>query len=174
MALGIGRGDEVITVPFTFVATGEMIALAGATPVFVDIDPRTWNLDPARLEAAITLRTRAIMPVSLFGQCADFAAINAIAARHRLPVIDDAAQSFGAIGRRRSCSLRHRIDRSFRKSPWRLWGWRGAFPTTTPCQVMPRSRPRQDRAITSAPGWNGPSHAAGWILLAKLEIFDEE
>ena len=94
MALGIGRGDEVITVPFTFVATGEMIGLAGATPVFVDIDPRTWNLDPAQIEAAITPRTRAIMPVSLYGQCADFAAINAVAARHRLPVIDDA----GSVG----------------------------------------------------------------------------
>lgn len=96
MALGVKAGDEVITTPFTFIATGEMIALLGATPVFVDIDPVSYNLDPAKLEAAITPKTRAIMPVSLYGQCADFTAINAIAARHGLPVIEDGAQSFGA------------------------------------------------------------------------------
>lgn len=96
MALGIGPGDEVITTPFTFIATGEMIALLGAKPVFVDIDPVSYNMDPARLEAAITPRTRAIMPVSLYGQCADFDAINAIAAKHGIAVIEDGAQSFGA------------------------------------------------------------------------------
>ena len=96
MALGVGRGDEVITTPFTFIATGEMIALLGATPVFVDIDPISYNLDPALLEAAITPRTKAIMPVSLYGQCADFTAINAIADKHGIAVIEDGAQSFGA------------------------------------------------------------------------------
>ena len=96
MALGIGADDEVITTPFTFIATGEMIALIGAKPVFVDIDPATFNLDPAKIEPAITVRTRAILPVSLYGQCADFDAINAVAERHGLPVIEDAAQSFGA------------------------------------------------------------------------------
>ena len=96
MAYGIGRGDEVITSPFTFIATGEMIALAGAKPVFVDIDARTYNLDPRLLEAAITPRTKAIMPVSLYGQCGDMDGINAIARKHRIPVIEDAAQSFGA------------------------------------------------------------------------------
>ncbi|RQO71614.1 aminotransferase DegT [Aquitalea sp. FJL05] len=96
MALGVGRGDEVITTPFTFIATGEMIALLGATPVFVDIDPISYNIDPALLEAAITPRTRAIMPVSLYGQCADFSAINAIAEQHGIAVIEDGAQSFGA------------------------------------------------------------------------------
>jgi len=106
MALDIGPGDEVITTPFTFIATGEMIALLGAIPVFVDIDPRTYNINPALLEAAITPRTKAIMPVSLYGQCADFDAINAIAARHGLPVIEDGAQSFGASCRgKRSCGL---------------------------------------------------------------------
>ncbi|WP_199153950.1 DegT/DnrJ/EryC1/StrS aminotransferase family protein [Chromobacterium sp. ASV23] len=96
MALGIGAGDEVITTPFTFIATGEMIALLGAKPVFVDIDPVSYNLDPVLLEAAITPATRAIMPVSLYGQAADFDAINAIAAKHGIPVIEDGAQSFGA------------------------------------------------------------------------------
>lgn len=96
MALGIKAGDEVITTPFTFIATGEMIALIGAKPVFVDIDRRTYNLDPALIEAAITPRTRAIMPVSLYGQCAEFDEINTIAAKYRIPVIEDAAQSFGA------------------------------------------------------------------------------
>ena len=106
MGLGIGAGDEVVTTPFTFIATGEMIALLGATPVFVDIDPWTYNIDPAAVEAAITDRTRAIIPVSLYGQCADMDAINAIGARYGVPVIEDGAQSFGALYRgRRSCGL---------------------------------------------------------------------
>lgn len=106
LALGIQADDEVITTPFTFIATGEMIALIGAIPVFVDIDPVTYNIDPALIEAAITPKTKAIMPVSLYGQCADFDAINAIAAKHNLPVIEDAAQSFGATYHgRQSCSL---------------------------------------------------------------------
>ncbi len=96
MALDIRPGDEVITTPFTFAATAEMIVLAGGQPVYVDIEPDTCNLDASLIEAAITPRTRAIMPVSLYGQVADMAAINAIAQRHGLAVIEDAAQSFGA------------------------------------------------------------------------------
>lgn len=97
MALDLQPGDEVITSPFTFAATAEVIVLLGGVPVFVDIEPDTCNIDPRLIEAAITPRTRAIMPVSLYGQVADMDAINAIAARHgHIPVIEDAAQSFGA------------------------------------------------------------------------------
>lgn len=96
MALGVGQGDEVITPAFTYIATAEAAALLSAKPVFVDIDERTYNINPNLIEAAITPKTKAIMAVSLYGQCADFDAINAIAAKHGLPVIEDAAQSFGA------------------------------------------------------------------------------
>lgn len=97
MALDLQPGDEVITSPFTFAATAEVIALLGGVPVFVDVEPDTGLIDAARIEAAITPRTRAVMPVSLYGQVPDMDAINAVAARHGLPVIEDAAQSFGAM-----------------------------------------------------------------------------
>jgi len=96
MALDLKPGDEVVTTPFTFAATAETIVLLGGVPVWVDIEPDTCNIDSSKIEAAITPRTRAIMPVSLYGQCADMDEINAIAARHGLPVIEDAAQSYGA------------------------------------------------------------------------------
>ncbi|HEV7391197.1 MAG TPA: DegT/DnrJ/EryC1/StrS family aminotransferase, partial [Burkholderiales bacterium] len=106
LALDIKAGDEVITTPFTFVATAEMIVLIGAVPVFVDIEPDTCNIDAFKIEAAITSRTRAIMPVSLYGQPADMDEINSIGAKHGLPVIEDAAQSFGALYKeRKSCNL---------------------------------------------------------------------
>lgn len=106
MALDIQPGDEVITTAFTYVATGEVIARIGAVPVFVDIDAKTYNLDPSKIEAAITPKTKAIMPVSLYGQCADFDAINAIAEKYKLPVIEDGAQSFGATYKGgKSCGL---------------------------------------------------------------------
>lgn len=106
MALGVSTGDEVIIPGFTYIATAEAAALLGAKPVYVDIDARTYNLDPQLVERAITPKTRAIMPVSLYGQCADFDAINLIAAKHGIPVVEDAAQSFGASYKgRRSCNL---------------------------------------------------------------------
>lgn len=105
-ALGIGRGDEVITVPFTWISTAEVIGLVGATPVFVDINPATYNINEDLIEPAISTRTRAILPVSLFGQMPDFDRINVIAEKYHLPVIEDAAQSFGAMRRgRRSCGI---------------------------------------------------------------------
>ncbi|MBN9500321.1 MAG: hypothetical protein BGO01_18720 [Armatimonadetes bacterium 55-13] len=94
-AIGIGAGDEVITTAFTFVASTETIVQTGATPVFVDIDPETYCIDPAKIEAAITPKTKAIMPIHLFGQLSDVKAIKAIADRHNLQIIEDAAQAFG-------------------------------------------------------------------------------
>ena len=105
-ALGIGPGDEVITVPFTWISSAEVIGLVGATPVFVDINPVDFNINVDAIERAITERTKAIMPVSLFGQMPDYARINAIAARHGIAVIEDGAQSFGATQNgRRSCGV---------------------------------------------------------------------
>jgi UDP-2-acetamido-2-deoxy-ribo-hexuluronate aminotransferase len=105
-ALGVGPGDEVITVAFTWISTAEVIGLVGAKPVFVDIEPATFNLNLDLVEAAITPRTKALLPVSLFGQMPDYDRLNAIAAKHGLPVIEDGAQSYGATQRgRRSCGV---------------------------------------------------------------------
>jgi UDP-2-acetamido-2-deoxy-ribo-hexuluronate aminotransferase len=181
MALGIGAGDEVITTPFTFIATGEMIALLGAKPVFVDINPRTYNIDPANIEAAITPKTKAIMPVSLYGQCADFDAINAIANNYGLPVIEDAAQSFGATYKsNKSCALSTIGSTSFFPSkPLGAYGDGGALFTNDDnlAKAMReiRAHGQEKRYYHSRIGINGrldTMQAA--ILLAKLERFDWE
>jgi UDP-2-acetamido-2-deoxy-ribo-hexuluronate aminotransferase len=106
MSLGIGPNDEVITTPFTFFATAEVILRLGAVPVFVDIDEHTYNIDPYLIEKAITKRTKAVMPVSLYGQCAEMDEINKVAVRHGLVVVEDGAQSFGATYKgSKSCSV---------------------------------------------------------------------
>ncbi len=106
LALGIGKNDEVITTPLTWISTVEIIELLGAKTVFVDIDPHTYNIDHCLIENAITSKTKAIIPVSLYGQCSDMQVINSIAKKHNLFVIEDAAQSFGALhNKRRSCGL---------------------------------------------------------------------
>jgi UDP-2-acetamido-2-deoxy-ribo-hexuluronate aminotransferase len=181
MALGIGPGDEVITVPFTFFATGEMISLAGATPVFVDIDPSTYNMDPAQLEAAITPRTRAVMPVSLYGQCADFDRINEVACRNGLPVIEDGAQSFGATYKgRRSCGLSMVGSTSFFPSkPLGGYGDGGALFTNDDALAKTMREIRvhgQDRRYHHPRlGLNGRLDSIqAAVLLAKMEVFDEE
>ena len=113
-AYGVGPGDDVVTVANTFIATGEAILLNGARPVFVDVDPRTFTLDPARLERALTPRTKVVLPVHLYGHPADMTAVNAIAARHGLPVLEDAAQAHGAEWRgRRTGALGHAACFSF-------------------------------------------------------------
>ncbi len=181
MALGVKAGDEVITTPFTFIATGEMIALLGAKPVFVDIDPKTCNLNASLLEAAITPKTKAIIPVSLYGQCADYDSINAIAQKHGIPVIEDAAQSFGATYKgRKSCSLTTISCTSFFPSkPLGCYGDGGACFTQDDEMAKRMSQIRlhgQDRRYHHPVlGMNGRLDTLqAAILLAKMEIFDEE
>lgn len=181
MALGIGPGDEVITPGFTYIATAETVALLGAKPVYVDINPRTYNLDPALLEAAITPRTKGIIPVSLYGQCADFDAINAIAAKHGVPVIEDAAQSFGATYRgRRSCNLSTIACASFFPSkPLGCYGDGGAIFTNDNelAKVMREiARHGQDRRYHHIRvGVNSRLDTLqAAILLPKLAVFEEE
>ncbi len=181
MALGIGPGDEVITPGFTYIATAETVALLRAKPVYVDIDPRTYNLDPALLEAAITPRTKAIIPVSLYGQCADFDVINAIAAKHGIPVIEDAAQSFGATYKgRKSCNLTTIACASFFPSkPLGCYGDGGAIFTNDDelAKVMRQiARHGQDRRYHHVRvGVNSRLDTLqAAILLPKLAVLDEE
>ncbi len=181
MALGIKPGDEIITSPFTFIATGEMIALLGAKPVFVDIDPETFNIDPAKIETAITPQTKAILPVSLYGQCADFAAINTIANKHGLAVIEDAAQSLGATSNGRQSGSLSTIGCTsfFPSKPLGAYGDGGACFTDDEqlAKAMKEIRVHgQDRRYHHPRiGINGrldTMQAA--ILLAKLDIFPDE
>lgn len=181
MALGITTRDEVITSPFTFIASSEAIAILSAKPVFVDIDRRTYNLDPKLIEAAITSRTRAIMPIALYGQCADMNEINAIAGARNLPVIEDAAQSFGAIYKGRpSCNLSTIGCTSFFPSkPLGCYGDGGACFTNDDnlASAMRQIRVHgQDRRYHHCRlGFNGRLDTLqAAILLAKLEPFSGE
>lgn len=181
MALGIGPGDEVITPGFTYIATAETVALLGAKPVYVDVDPRTYNLDPLQLAAAITPRTKAIIPVSLYGQCADYDAINAIAAKYGIPVIEDAAQSFGATYKgKRSCNLTTISCTSFFPSkPLGCYGDGGAIFTNDEelAKVMRQiARHGQDRRYHHVRvGVNSRLDTLqAAILLPKLAIFERE
>ena len=181
MALEIGPGDEVITSPFSFVATAEVIALLGATPVFVDIDPSTYNITAATISAAITKRTKAIMPVSLFGQAADFESINQVAASANIPVIEDAAQSFGANYRGQMSGHLSTIGCTsfFPSKPLGGYGDGGAIFTDDPnlaermrqIHVHGQSRRYYSTSIGLA-GRMDTLQAA--ILLAKLRVFPDE
>ena len=181
MALGIGPGDEVITPGFTYIATAETVALLGAKPVYVDVCPNTYNLDPSKLEAAITPRTKAIIPVSLYGQCADFDAINAIAAKHGIPVIEDAAQSFGASYKgKKSCNLTTIACTSFFPSkPLGCYGDGGAIFTNDEelakiiRQIARHGQDKRYHHIRVGVNSRLDTLQAA-ILLPKLEIFAEE
>lgn len=181
MAFGIGPGDEVITPGFTYIATAETVAILGATPVYVDVNPNTYNLDVEQLEAAITPRTKAIIPVSLYGQCADFDAINAIASKYNIPVIEDAAQSFGATYKgRKSCNLTTVACTSFFPSkPLGCYGDGGAIFTNDDelAKVIRQiARHGQDRRYHHIRvGMNSRLDTLqAAILLPKLEILDDE
>tara|TARA_A100001391_G_scaffold125291_1_gene85457 strand:+ start:2897 stop:3991 length:1095 start_codon:yes stop_codon:yes gene_type:complete len=182
MALGLKPGDEVITTPFTFIATAETIALLGAKPVFVDIDPSTCNIDVSQLEDQITDRTKAIMPVSLYGQPSDMDEINAIAARHGdIPVIEDAAQSFGATYKgQKSCNLSTIGCTSFFPSkPLGCYGDGGAIFTNDDtlaqaCREI-RVHGQSKRYHHTRIGVGGRMDTLQCaILLAKLERFEWE
>jgi UDP-2-acetamido-2-deoxy-ribo-hexuluronate aminotransferase len=181
MALGIKPGDEVITTPFTFAATAEMVVLLGARPVYVDVEPDTANIDASKIEAAITPRTRAILPVALYGQPADMDEINAVAARHGIPVVEDAAQSFGATYRnRKSCGLSTIGATSFFPSkPLGCYGDGGAVFTNDGAlaQAMReiRHHGQSGRYHHTRIGINGRLDSLQCaVLLAKLERFEWE
>ena len=181
MALGIGPGDEVITSPFSFFATVETIVLLKATPVFVDIDQKTYNLDPDKLEQAITKKTKAIMPVSLFGQPADLTQINAVAERHGLPVIEDGAQSLGATHKGQpSCGLTTIGCTSFFPSkPLGCYGDGGACFTNDDALAkkmqLARNHGQAERYHHIAIGTNARFNTLqAAILLAKLPLFESE
>jgi UDP-2-acetamido-2-deoxy-ribo-hexuluronate aminotransferase len=181
MALGVKPGDEVITTPFTFVAPAEMVVLLGATPVFVDVEADTANIDAAKIEAAITARTRAILPVSLYGQPADMDEINAIAARHRLPVIEDAAQSFGATYKGRKSGNLSTIGCTsfFPSKPLGCYGDGGAIFTGDDAlaQAMREIRihGQERRYVHTRVGVGGRMDSIQCaVVLAKLTRFDWE
>ncbi len=187
MAVGVGSAgggssaDEVITSPFTFFATGEVITLAGAQPVFVDIEATGYNIDPDKIEAAITPRTKAILPVSLYGQAAEMEAINEIAARHGLAVIEDAAQSFGALYRGAHSGNLSTIGCTsfFPSKPLGCYGDGGACFTNDDAlagaMLELRNHGQSGRYRHTRIGINGRLDTLqAAVLLAKLEVFDEE
>jgi len=181
MALDIGAGDEVITTPFTFIATAEVIAFLGAKSVFVDIEEDSYNIDPTKIEAAITDRTKAIIPVSLYGQCADMDAINEIAKNHSLPVIEDACQSFGATyNGKKSCNLSTIGCTSFFPSkPLGAYGDAGAIFTNdeelaTKIRML-LNHGQNERYKHKYIGINGRLDAVqAAVLNVKLKHFDKE
>ncbi len=181
MALGVGVGDEVITPSFSYIATAEAAALLGARPVYVDIDEDTFNLDPAYLDAAITPRTKAIIPVSLYGLPADYDSINSIADKYGVPVVEDGAQSFGASYKgRKSCNLTTIGCTSFFPSkPLGCYGDGGAIFTddtelaTVIRQLARHGQDRRYHHIRVGVNSRLDSIQAA-VLLAKLDILDEE
>lgn len=181
MALGIGPGDEIITPGFGYIAIAEAAVLLGAKVIFVDIDPKTYNLDPTLLEAAITSRTRAIIPISLYGQPPDLDVINAIADRYRIPVIEDAAQSFGATYKGlKSCNLSTIACTSFFPSkPLGCYGDGGAVFTSdrelakTIRQIARHGQETRYHHIRVGVNSRLDTLQAA-ILLSKLSILDEE
>jgi len=181
MALGIEAGDEVITVPYTWISTAEVIALIGAKPVFIDVEATSWNMDPELLEAAITEKTKAIMPVGIYGQTADMTAINLIAKKYNLPVIEDAAQSFGATHHgKKSCSLSLIGSTSFFPSkPLGGYGDGGALftdddelaKTMSQVRLHGQEKPHHHPIL----GLNGRLDTLqAAVVLAKLDLFDNE
>lgn len=181
LALGVKAGDEVITPSFGYFAAAEMIELIGAKTVFVDIDPRTYNLDPDAIEAAITGRTRAIIPIDLYGQCADYDRIEAISTRHGIPVIEDAAQSFGGTYKgRRACSFGRIATTSFFPSkPLGCYGDGGACFTqdddlaASLRQLRAHGQSRRYHHVRVGMNSRLDTLQAA-ILLAKLDVFEDE
>ncbi|MGZ3743462.1 MAG: DegT/DnrJ/EryC1/StrS family aminotransferase [Pseudobdellovibrionaceae bacterium] len=181
MALGVGPGDEVITTAFSFIATAETICLVGAKPVYVDIDPLTYNIDLAAIEKAITPKTKAIMPVSLYGQMADMDEINALAKKHNLFVIEDAAQSYGASYKdRKSCnSSLVGATSFFPAKPLGCYGDGGAVFTNDESLLKTmkelREHGSESRYYHTRLGVNGRLDTLQCaILLAKMERYDWE
>ncbi len=181
MAIGIKAGDEIITSPFTFIASSEVISLLGAIPVFVDVEADTYNIDASQIESKITTKTKAIMPVSLYGQTADMDAINTIAEKHHLVVIEDAAQSFGATYKgKKSCNLSHIACTSFFPSkPLGCYGDGGALFTDddelaekSRLYLAHGSKRRYDHEVVGINGRLDAIQAA--ILDVKLSYFDDE
>ena len=182
LALGIGPGDEVITVPYTWISTAEMIALVGAKPVFVDIEESTMNMNASLLESAITDKTKAIMPVGIYGQTSDMKEICSIAEKHgSIPIIEDAAQSFGATHhRKKSCALSEIGSTSFFPSkPLGCYGDGGALFTDDDeiAEIMRQIRVHGQMKKHHHPrlGINGRLDSIqAAIVMAKMAIFDEE